>query len=311
MSATPMHTIHHRVLVIEDDQDWLDFSKMRLEKKGFMVGIAQTRDEAIERLGQCLYHVAIVDLKLDEKDPGNREGLRVLEHIWKMDEGTRAIVRSGFASEISVINEMIKYGIKGLTEKDMAFVTDSANKGTEDASGASFFNAVEIAANEAQREIQRASARTVWESSPFSFINGMLARDIQMKMGAGRMSELRNFLGELVESYAPWLQAKDQTVLRTIEIEQPGEPNTLTAGYQTSCWSRTLGKAVVIRFGRKDCYDECLNLHPVQETTQFGVVRQKLWDRKSEHFTGEVYLLDNAEFQEKFRSPTPKRAPEH
>lgn len=305
--STNKETIQHRVLVVEDDEGWIKLSKIRLEKQGFLVGTANTRDAAIEQLDRCLYHAAIVDLKLDENNPNDREGLRVLEYIWRMNEGTRAIVRSGFASEISVINEMITYGIKGLTEKDLSFVKESANK--ESATDKEFFKAIESAAAEAQMEIQHVGARTVWESSPFGFMNGILARDIQMNIGGGRMSELRGLLGDLVEACAPWLQAINQNILKPIEIKDNDEVRII--GYQTICWSRTLGDAFCIRFGRKDYYEKGHEKHPVQKLLMLGKIHDKLWENESLHFKGEVYMLKDVNFRENFRRPIPKRTIEH
>ena len=310
MSTPINYSNMRRVLVVEDDKGWLELSKIHLTRKNYIVGTSLTKEQAIEELDRCLYHIAIVDLKLNDDDPNDREGLRVLEHIWKMNEGTRAIVRSGYARDISVINEMIKYGIKGLTEKDMGFVKGDINKGAETTFNDGFFDNIEAAVNEAKGDIQRAGAKTVWENSPFSFINGMLARDIQLSMGGGTMSELRGFLGELVEPCAPWLQAISSETLAPIRVTQHDKQNGI-AGYQTICWSRAFGHAVLIRFGRKDLYEKNLQSHPLQSMLKIGEAKQLLWSDESQHFMGEVYYLDGADFRTNFRRPIPKRTPEH
>jgi hypothetical protein len=119
------------------------------------------------------------------------------------------------------------------------------------------------------------------------------------------MSELRGFLGELGSAYAPWLQAKEA---RALPIDVDGK----CVGFQTPCWSRALGEAVVVRFGRSDLFERGLELIPVEEKLQFGSLGERAYPvPEFQHYTGIVYKLKNAEFGANFKRPKPRKTPEH
>jgi len=289
-----------RVLVIEDDKGWQLQSKVLLNSKGYTIGLASNLEEALYEIDSRLYHVAIVDLKLNEEDPKNRDGMEVLKHIWELNEGTQALVRSGYVGETPLLNLLIEYKIT-VTDKNQEYVKQ-VDKGI---ASSSLLEDVEHAYTKANREAQRISARTVWEGSPFSFMTGVLARDVQIEMGGGTMSELREFLGELTGPYAPWLQARVAPTRIMMDNK--------CVGFQTICWSRELGSAIVIRFGRHDFFETSLKTSPVEKLLPFGTLGEKVFGAPDQykHFTGMVLKLENAEFDKNFKRPVAKRTPEH
>ena len=290
-----------RVLVVEDDKGWQNIAHQILTAQGYKVGVASTVQEAKDEIDSKFYHVAVVDLRLDEQKPDKRDGMEVLKHIWELDEGTRAIVWSGFTGETPLVKLFLEYKIVGLTDKNPEFVKEF-DKG--DAT-AKLLEAVNNAFSEAEREALAVGARAIWEGSPFSFINGILARDIQIAIGGGTMSELREFLGELGSFYAPWLQAKK---VNAEPIEIVGK----CVGFQTPCWSRALGEAVIVRFGRSDLFEQSLELQPIEKNMPFGSLGEKAFPvPEYSHYTGIVYKLNNAEFDANFKRPKPRKTPEH
>ena len=84
-----------RILVVEDDIRWQEIYSEALEKRDYEVNVVGNKNSAFDALDKMFFHAAIVDLKLTDNDK-NRDGLDVLRRIWALDEGTRAIVGSGY-----------------------------------------------------------------------------------------------------------------------------------------------------------------------------------------------------------------------
>jgi CheY-like chemotaxis protein len=70
-----------RVLVVEDNAKWRNGLRDRLRRKGYYVQTAATRQEAAERLEFDYYHVLILDIRLEEEDTYNVEGMEILSEL--------------------------------------------------------------------------------------------------------------------------------------------------------------------------------------------------------------------------------------
>jgi CheY-like chemotaxis protein len=294
-----------RILVVEDDPSWQGLYEEVLTGRGYLVEPAESLAEALEALDRRFYHVAIVDLRLGQ-DPKNRDGLKVLEHISELDEGTAAIVVSAY-SEVSMFDEFRRYGVFGLAEKPSSIPVETLRelerlkfiKGGIDKGDAPDSIGIIGAVERAMAEAQRSAVQMIWTESPFSFINGIFARDIQHAIGGGHMAELRPLIGDLCRPFMPWLQAKKKPT--EIKI------GDLCVGFQTPCWSRALGKAIVVRFGRCDSFNEAMNLMPVDTVNNIGEVREELRHASSSHFEGVVHSIVNADFRLHFKPPALKK----
>ena len=275
---------HLRVLVVEDDPSWRELYVETLSDEGYTVKAAGTLKEALSALDSCFFHAAIVDLRLSKTDPDNREGMEVLKHVMELGENTGTVVMSGFA-DIKMFDEFKKFGISSVEVKEKGDVA--------------ILQTLKEKVNQAAVNAQRFSAQKIWRDSPFSFMNGMLARDVQVAMGGGPMSELRQFLVSLCFPFVPWLQAK--TMPKPVEHGKPKQ----IEGYQTLCWSRATGNAIVVRFGKILSYDKALKSDAslVEKLSEFGVKKDKLREYTSLHFKGEIYRLEGVDFQEHFKQP--------
>lgn len=294
-----------RVLVVEDAHSWQEIYREVLTEKGYEVEVASDRATAIDALNRRFFHVAVVDLRLSEHDASNRDGLEVLDHIWKLDEGTAVIVASGYL-ELSMLDEFRTRRTFGLAAKPSSNLDDAVKelkplsfiKGEIDKSapaGTVIVQAVESAITDAQRSCMSET----WLTSPFSFMDGLSAKEVQRAMGGGQMVELRPFLGDLCRPFMPWLQAKEKPV----EIKLDDR----CVGFQAPCWSRALGKAIVVRFGRRDSFEQAMKPMPVEAVNTIGAMRQELKHATSSHFEGAVYLVENADFRRHFKLPALKR----
>lgn len=72
-----------KILVIDDLPDWREMIGGLLQDAGYDVDVAADADEAMQLLRRKPYHIAIVDLRLDEPDEKNKEGLKLAERMKK------------------------------------------------------------------------------------------------------------------------------------------------------------------------------------------------------------------------------------
>jgi ActR/RegA family two-component response regulator len=84
-----------RVLLIEDmevpRQTYADI----ISSAGYSVDVATNLQEAISIIHSKTFHVAVVDITLDEDDVYNRDGLKIIEYLHELGEGTESIILSG------------------------------------------------------------------------------------------------------------------------------------------------------------------------------------------------------------------------
>ena len=82
-----------KVLVVDDIPEYVDTLEVYLE--GLEVLKAFSLEEGKKEAGKGI-DLAIIDIRLDEDDPDNREGLELLEHIKKHWPGVPVIVMSAY-----------------------------------------------------------------------------------------------------------------------------------------------------------------------------------------------------------------------
>lgn len=86
-----------RVLVVDDTPLALRTMARLLTDKGFTVHTAASRQEAIEAVQRERFHVAVLDMCLDEMDDDNREGLALMNDILAVDPTTAIVILTGYA----------------------------------------------------------------------------------------------------------------------------------------------------------------------------------------------------------------------
>jgi CheY-like chemotaxis protein len=84
----------HRVLVVEDEPGLRDSMARFLRSEGFVVDEASDFQGAVFQLSSRTYHVALVDIMLGGEERTNRDGLRVIDEINNLGEGTSVVVMS-------------------------------------------------------------------------------------------------------------------------------------------------------------------------------------------------------------------------
>jgi DNA-binding NtrC family response regulator len=98
-SAAPI-----RVLLVDDEVGYVNVLANRLSKRSFVVGKANSGSEALQRLRQQDYDVAVLDLKMEDMD-----GIEVLKILKKMAPELTVIMLTGHGSA-EAAHEGIKQG---------------------------------------------------------------------------------------------------------------------------------------------------------------------------------------------------------
>ncbi|MCG8688508.1 MAG: response regulator [Desulfobacterales bacterium] len=100
-----------KVLLVDDEREFLDAMSLRLEARNVMVTCASSAQEAIERVKKASFDAIIIDYQL----PG-MDGLKALELIKDTRPESRIILLTGYAT-VEKRSEAIEKGALDLLEK--------------------------------------------------------------------------------------------------------------------------------------------------------------------------------------------------
>jgi two-component system response regulator RegA len=92
------------ILVVDDDEVFCEVLGDALQERGYHVVTAHTLDEALSQAERLEPEYAVVDLRI-----GRESGLVLAEKLHGMDENTRIVILTGYAS-IATAVEAIKLG---------------------------------------------------------------------------------------------------------------------------------------------------------------------------------------------------------
>jgi len=93
-----------RVLLVDDDPTFCMVLKMAMEKRGFEVLVAHDLASGIELADKAEPEYAVIDLRI-----GYESGLSLVKRLVELDDHTRIVMLTGFAS-IATAVEAIKLG---------------------------------------------------------------------------------------------------------------------------------------------------------------------------------------------------------
>lgn len=293
------------ILVVEDSPSWCAIYREMLSEAGYAVHIATDLSQALESLNQRFFHVVIVDIRLDDQDRDNVQGIQVLQRVWELYEGTMAIVSSAYATA-DMLPTFMSYGVFDFVAKRTASPEDLARqyrsadfiRGTIDKTGSLDESLKRI--EQAVLEARRVATSQKWLVSPFRVFKGFHGRDVQMLLRGAGMVELRPFLGRLSRPLYPWLHGTHDTLV----VRDAAHQVLALEGY---LWSRALGQPVVIRLGRKERFADSLQQSPLGAGWHGAQVGEPLVHLASTHFEGMVCPVLNQPFANSFHPPAPRR----
>jgi CheY-like chemotaxis protein len=103
-----------RILVVDDLPDWRTTLSGILLDEGYEVQVAEGREEALQLVKAERFHLAVLDVRLDESDEDNREGLELMRQIKARDPTVSVIILTGYA-DVSMVQEALRPQSNGLS----------------------------------------------------------------------------------------------------------------------------------------------------------------------------------------------------
>src|SRR5690242_6167820 len=85
-----------RVLVMDDEERWREAVAETLRSGGLQVDTAATRQDAAEKLVSGFYHLLVIDIRMDEQDQANEDGMKLLRELDGLQGGLATIVLSAY-----------------------------------------------------------------------------------------------------------------------------------------------------------------------------------------------------------------------
>jgi CheY-like chemotaxis protein len=95
-----------RILVVDDLPDVRSTVSGILRDAGYLVRSARSRQEALDILENERFHVAVLDVRLDESDEDNQEGLELLDEINQRYPSITVIMLTGYADVEMVLKAL-------------------------------------------------------------------------------------------------------------------------------------------------------------------------------------------------------------
>jgi len=121
-----MTTVSKKLLVVDDLADWRITIKGVLKDEKYNVATAESIKDAISLLEKEKYALALLDLRLDERDEGNTDGLELAKIIRKHWSKTKIIMVTGYGTTKILIKAMEP------DKKGISLVDDYLPKGDTD-----------------------------------------------------------------------------------------------------------------------------------------------------------------------------------
>lgn len=103
-----------RVLIVDDLSDVRATLSGLLSDEGYEVRSVSSRIEALEALDAERFHVAVLDVRLDETDEENQDGLLLMHEIREQDPSVAIIVLTGYA-DVKMVKEALQPDREGVS----------------------------------------------------------------------------------------------------------------------------------------------------------------------------------------------------
>ena len=87
------------VLIIDDADDWREILVRIVKTKNYSYVTVTNYTEALEALAKNKFKLVLLDIRLDDSDPENKDGLKLLAEISKADLDTKVVIISGYGTE--------------------------------------------------------------------------------------------------------------------------------------------------------------------------------------------------------------------
>jgi two-component system response regulator RegA len=107
-----MQTEPDKILLVDDDIDFVETLARRLTSRGLHVEVASSGEEAVEKARKTVFHVVILDLAM----PGGMNGIETLKVLQRNCPGIQIMLLTGQAT-IQAAVEATRLGAVDVLEK--------------------------------------------------------------------------------------------------------------------------------------------------------------------------------------------------
>jgi ActR/RegA family two-component response regulator len=108
-----------RVLISEDNDTWQLIFQRILGNLNYEYRLANNLDETKSQLNQCYFNLVLIDICLDPNDEGNTDGLKTMQMINEIAEGTQAIVLTAYGTVPITTTAFRDFSIFNFLEKQL------------------------------------------------------------------------------------------------------------------------------------------------------------------------------------------------
>ena len=109
-----------RILIVDDQELYLNSLAFALQKN-FDVAVALSKNEAIETMADD-FDIALIDIRLDEKEECNIDGIKLLEWI-RMNKPDTAVFMMSAYREFSYAEQSLNLGARHFFKKPIDIIS--------------------------------------------------------------------------------------------------------------------------------------------------------------------------------------------
>jgi CheY-like chemotaxis protein len=109
-----------RVLVVDDLKRWREELVDTLQHNGFHADSASSATSVLERLDETFYHLLLLDIRLVDDDPNNKDGLELLPELYKrgLSDAFKIIILSAYGTKEYMRLAFKDYKVTDFLSKD-------------------------------------------------------------------------------------------------------------------------------------------------------------------------------------------------
>lgn len=108
-----------RILIVEDMERWREALRETLAEGHFEVVTAATRSEAFDHLASDLFHLLILDIRLEDQDPSNVEGMEFLRQLtdYGIQDALSVIILTAYGTTEQMREAFRRHGVDDFCAK--------------------------------------------------------------------------------------------------------------------------------------------------------------------------------------------------
>jgi CheY-like chemotaxis protein len=277
-----------RVLIVEDRSDFQNIFIKIMKRLKFDYQVASSLRESLDLLKRFSFHIALIDLSLNDKDTNNRDGFKVLDSIKRLNEGTESIILTAYGKPKDADKIILeKYSLFGFIDKADMDVSEVASR-------------IQEGAEKAKLEMYKPSKLlhsidNILEKSYLEWIVKSIESN-KKDIATSKYAEMEAFLKRLLIDVTPLLPHN---------TKEKGEVFRLDTGTRTvrnTYWSKALGFAIEMWIGPFETMRSIIQ--PVNESIY---AKRAGYEKRIKHviekmefpdYGGAIYRLQNSQFHD-------------